>query len=157
MEEFLFQNGRKCPQIEGHILLVDDDEDDQSIFLTIVEKVRPALHCATAWNGVDALNVLNISDPLPEIIFLDLNMPLMNGHQFLTEISKNLKFRDIPIVVLSTSAHLPNREKALLDLGAWHFFTKPNSLAEWEQQLRPVLTGRPEILNSEMESKKWMM
>lgn len=120
MEEFLFQNGRKCPQIEGHILLVDDDEDDQSIFLTIVEKVRPTLHCATAWNGVDALNVLNISDPLPEIIFLDLNMPLMNGHQFLTEISKNLKFRDIPIVVLSTSAHLPNREKALLDLGAWH-------------------------------------
>lgn len=157
MEEFLFQNGRKCPQMEGRILLVDDDEDDQSIFLTIVEKVRPTLQCTTAWNGVDALNILSTSAPLPEMIFLDLNMPLMNGHQFLTEIGKNSEFRDIPIVVLSTSAHLPNREKALLDLGAWHFFTKPNSLAAWEEQLRPVLTGRPGILNSEIESRKWMM
>ncbi len=157
MEEFLFQNGCKCPQLQNQILLVDDDEDDQSIFLAIVEKIRPALKCATAWNGIDALNIISASDPLPEMIFLDLNMPLMNGHQFLTEITKDTRLRNIPVIVLSTSSHLPTREKALLELGAWHFFTKPSSMSDWEEQLRPVLTARRGMYNSETVSQKWMM
>jgi FOG: CheY-like receiver len=146
MEEYLFQNGRKCPQLKGHIFLVDDDEDDQLIFLTVVEKLCPELRCTTAWNGIDAINRLSQIDPLPEIIFLDLNMPLMNGHQFLTEIRKNEKFGNVPIVVLSTSSHLPSQDKAL-QLGAWHFLTKPSSLSEWEQQLMPILTAKPGIVS----------
>ena len=148
MEEFLFLNGRKCPQLKGQILLVDDDEDDQLIFLNVVEKLNPALRCSTAWNGIDALKRLRSRDPLPEMIFLDLNMPLMNGQQFLIEVGKEIRFSDIPIIVLSTSSHLPSQEKAL-QLGAWYFLTKPSSLSEWEEQLRPLLTAEPAFVNSQ--------
>jgi CheY-like chemotaxis protein len=155
MEEFLFQNGRKCPQLSNRILLVDDDEDDQLIFLSVVKKVRPALNCTTAWNGIDAMNRLSEGNPLPEIVFLDLNMPLMNGHQFLAEAMKDPNLREIPIVVLSTSSHFQTQQKTL-ELGASHFLTKPSSLAEWELQLRPILTSSNGVLNPATASRKWM-
>ena len=68
------------------LLLVDDDIEDQEIFLSVIEKVSPSIECQTAINGAEALQLLLSKKVHPDVIFLDLNMPLMNGKQFLTEI-----------------------------------------------------------------------
>ncbi len=65
------------------IFLIDDDEDDQLMFKEVIESINPTLHCETATNGKIALNKLKVGTALPHIIFLDLNMPVMNGFDFL--------------------------------------------------------------------------
>lgn len=154
MKEYFFQNGRKCPQVKRSILLIDDDEDDQSIFLGIADKLHSALSCITAWNGKEALDILDSRNPGPELIFLDLNMPLMNGHQFLNEIRKETRYQQIPVIVLTTSSHAQSREKAM-NLGAWHFIAKPNQVSAWEEELKPILTCGPHAVNGETSHQQW--
>lgn len=64
------------------IFLIDDDLDDQLMFKEVIESINPTLHCDTATNGKAALDTLKLSLPLPGMIFLDLNMPIMNGYEF---------------------------------------------------------------------------
>jgi CheY-like chemotaxis protein len=124
------------------LLLVDDDEDDREIFLSVVQTIAPAVECRMATNGQDALNKLNQHhSDLPDLIFLDLNMPLMDGRQFLREIKKHNALKEIPVIVLSTSS---DKETISLSrsLGASDFITKPDKYSGWEQTLKTHLAGR---------------
>jgi len=71
------------------IFLFDDDEDDQLLFMQTIESTNPVLQYDTAANGNIALDKLKRSPSLPDIIFLYLNMPVMNGFEFLIQIKKN--------------------------------------------------------------------
>lgn len=86
------------------ILLVDDDPDDQLIFKDALGELGEDVGCATASNGREALAYLQKMPP-PEVIFLDLNMPVMNGFDFLMHIKDNPLLRKIPIVIYTTSDH----------------------------------------------------
>ena len=66
------------------ILLVEDSEDDRFITSYVLRKRWPELEILTAWNGEEAIEVLEgCGDRPPDLILLDINMPLMNGHEFL--------------------------------------------------------------------------
>ena len=116
-------------------LLIDDDIDDQEIFCTVIDAIAPSWKCVTAVNGQNALGMLRSKEVSPDIIFLDLNMPLMNGRQFLQEINRQKIIDDIPVIVLTTSAD-QSTKTAILELGAKHFITKPDRFSEWERVLK---------------------
>ncbi len=61
------------------IMLVDDDPDDQCIFLDTLTEINSEIECVTADNGLEALSLLHEHKQPPSLVFLDLNMPLMNG------------------------------------------------------------------------------
>jgi CheY-like chemotaxis protein len=128
-----------------HLMLVDDDEDDREIFLSVVKSILPGANYTIASNGEDALQKLNLNHLVPHLIFLDLNMPLMNGKQFLMEIKKHENLNSIPVVILSTSSD-QNTIKDAMDLGARDFVTKPERYSGWEQAIKSVLNnfGIPE-------------
>ncbi len=119
-------------------LLVDDDADDQEIFCTVIDAIAPSSKCYTAFNGQSALAMLQSGEVHPDIIFLDVNMPLMNGRQFLQEANQARLIGDVPIIVMTTSAD--HRTKSdVLDLGATRFITKPDRFSEWEVVLKQVI------------------
>ena len=85
-----------------NIFLVEDDPEDQLFFIEAISQIKNAILYGVASNGKEALDVLENSVNLPEIIFLDINMPLMNGIECLTEIMKNPKIKNIPVVIFTT-------------------------------------------------------
>ncbi len=71
----------------ANVLIVDDDEDDRDLFCIAVHELEPKINCILARNGEEALQGLRLEKfPKPDLIFLDLNMPRLNGFQFLTGI-----------------------------------------------------------------------
>lgn len=123
-----------------HLMLVDDDEDDREIFLSVVQSILPDANYTIAANGEDALQKLNQIPSVPHLIFLDLNMPLMNGKQFLMEIKRHENLSSIPVVILSTSSDQATI-KDTINLGARDFVTKPDKYSGWEQAIRSVLNN----------------
>ncbi len=118
-------------------MLIDDDEDDREIFLSVIQNILPGATLTIAINGQDALAKLN--DPsVPHVIFLDLNMPLMNGKRFLAARKENRIIDSIPVVILSTSSDQSTIREAI-ELGALYFVTKPDRYSGWEGALRNVL------------------
>jgi CheY-like chemotaxis protein len=122
------------------LMLVDDDEDDREIFLSVIQKLLPEASYTIATNGEDALEKLNDNPVDPQLIFLDLNMPLMNGKQFLMAIKKNAKLDSIPVVILSTSSDQATIKEAM-GLGARFFVTKPDKYSGWEHALKNILNN----------------
>lgn len=125
-------------------MLIDDDEDDRDFFMQVLEDIFPGMVCETAANGRMALDKLN-GGVRPDLIFLDLNMPLMNGHQFLQEIRNHKHLTDIPVVILSTSADSQTIRETL-SMGARHFITKPDLLPGWESALKNFFDDIDRIL-----------
>ena len=119
-------------------MLVDDDADDQLIFLDALSEVDDTVECATASNGLEALSYLHAGDWLPAVIFIDLNMPLMNGFELLGKIKKDPRMKDIPIVIFTTSdspLDLKRAEKA----GAQVFFTKTSDFKTLKIKIQEIL------------------
>jgi len=121
------------------IFLVDDDIDDQEIFVEVLSEINASIHCATAVDGEEALTILKNNLPqVPDYLFLDLNMPRMNGRQFLKTIKTIAILKSIPVVVYSTSSSLRDKEE-LMTLGATYFLTKHTSLNALKEELQHVL------------------
>ena len=130
--------------MEGmRFLLIDDDREDQELFIDAAKEVDPNIECISVFNGEEALRVLksNITG-LPDYIFLDLNMPVLNGIQCLAEIKKTKSLHDIPIFIYTTSNWTKN-EIETRELGANHFFTKPTRFSEICQYISTMLVEFP--------------
>ena len=121
-----------------NILLIDDDEDDREIFQAAVEKLDQPINCIVLKNAGEALDLLRANQLNADLIFLDLNMPGMNGQQFLLEIKRIEDLKHIPIIILSTSSHSSTIE-ITKDLGAMDFFSKPDKFEDLIGILRSVL------------------
>lgn len=121
-----------------HLLLIDDDDDDQEIFITALEKVSQSVNCITFNNAKEALEALIKKEIEPDVIFLDLNMPLMNGQQFLVEIKKIEALKKIPVIIFSTSSHSGTIELTK-ELGAHDFITKPDKFDDLINLLKPLI------------------
>lgn len=109
-------------------LLIDDDRDDQEIFRIALNNCGRDIECRTATTGSGGLSQLD-SDPenKPDCIFLDLNMPGMNGLQCLSEIRKRTYLNDVPVVIYTTSSN-PAEMREVKALGATEYMTKPPSV-----------------------------
>lgn len=121
-------------------LLVDDDEDDREIFMIALKDLSPDIDCHLACDGVDALDKLRKLPTLPDFIFIDLNMPRMNGKECISEIKKDGRLLAIPVVIYSTSSSLRDQQDARR-LGALHFFTKPSSIHALSTTLKDIFVG----------------
>lgn len=113
-----------------NLLLADDDVDDRYFFELSLSKIAIPTALTTATNGVELMDLLlDTKEPLPDLIFLDLNMPLKSGFECLTEIMRNEKLKDLPIIVYSTSMDDQILE-SLYTNGAFHFICKPNEYSK---------------------------
>jgi CheY-like chemotaxis protein len=85
------------------ILYVDDDADDREIFCDVVKDINPSISVITARDGREAITMLNQSQPkLPDIIVLDMNMPMLTGFETLVELRRHEKLAAIKVVIYST-------------------------------------------------------
>lgn len=121
------------------ILIVDDDEDDRDIFLEALKNVDSSINCMSATNGEEALRILqNVKIPTPDVIFLDMNMPRMDGKECLTEIKKTEKLQHIPVIIYTTTSRTEDIEE-MKRKGAVHFLTKPTEFDKISSEIKYVL------------------
>ncbi|MFT3908408.1 MAG: response regulator [Ferruginibacter sp.] len=118
------------------ILLVDDDVDDQVYFLDAINEINPSMECKLANNGLEALQSIKILPPF-DIIFLDLNMPIMNGFECLSSLKKSEAYKNIPVVIFTTSKNFNDIERTK-ELGASLFLTKPTSFNTLCDKLKQI-------------------
>lgn len=122
------------------VLLADDDEEDRDLFREAIDEFGTQVTLRTADNGATLMDELTREgSELPDLIFLDLNMPLKNGHECLAEIYMNEKLRHIPVIIYSTSS---NREQieATYRAGASLYIPKPESFSDLQMITRKVLS-----------------
>jgi CheY-like chemotaxis protein len=106
------------------IMLADDDKDDSEMFCEAVEIAATDVICLTAINGEELLKKLHGSDRLPNIIFLDMNMPIMNGWECLAVLKTDQRYKEIPVIMISTSSHRED-VATCLESGALCYLVKP--------------------------------
>lgn len=122
------------------ILLADDDMDDTEMFCEALADIDESIICHCAVNGSDALRILDGLKELPSVIFLDLNMPIMNGWDCLTHLKSDSRYKDIHVIMISTSSHKNDLETAS-KLGAVCYFVKPNSFSDLKKVLRSITSN----------------
>ncbi|MGI8635688.1 MAG: response regulator [Segetibacter sp.] len=110
----------------SHILLAEDDEDDVDLFQSALLEVCPGVKLTVAINGVELLKALPAL-PGPNVIVLDLNMPMKSGKECLLEIRKIKKFDNVPVIILSTSGYKGDIDFCLSN-GADKYLQKPASV-----------------------------
>ena len=108
------------------ILYADDDFDDRMLFLEAFSEVEQSISCVTVCDGQQLLQMLNKAQNLPDAIFLDVNMPVMDGRECLIELKRDRRLRNIPVVIYSTTSS-QTEIKGYLQLGAMSFIQKPDS------------------------------
>lgn len=116
------------------VFIIDDDDDDKEIFCEAMADISGSSVCLAASNGQEALHKLQHIAALPDFIFLDLNMPRMNGKQCLVHLKKDQRLASIPVVIYSTSKLQADREETK-ELGAVYFLTKPSSAQQLKKEL----------------------
>lgn len=121
------------------VLLADDDKDDCFFFKNALEKILIPTEFNIVMDGEQLMKYLNKhSKTLPDVLFLDFNMPRKNGAECLLEIKSNKKFQSLPIIIYSTSLHEAIADD-LYDEGA-HYFAHKSGLTELSNVLVRVLT-----------------
>ena len=120
------------------LLYVDDDSEDKEIFCDALAEIDPTILCLTASDGEEGLARLTVLLTPPDFIFLDLNMPRMNGKEMLLELKKSERFSSIPVVIYSTSL-LKHDVQMLNDLGAYLCIEKPADIGSLQDRLRGIL------------------
>lgn len=120
-------------------LIIDDDVDDQEIFLMCMKKVNKNIHCSTANDGVEAVAMLlSNNDYKPDYIFIDVNMPKMNGIDCLRMIKNIRRLKYSKIFMYSTTSDRGTLVQSK-QLGADDFIIKPSSTVELKDKLSKVL------------------
>lgn len=122
-----------------NILLADDDIDDLFFFKKALDTLTFLTQLRTVNDGQKLMNYLTEnSTQLPDVLFLDLNMPRKNGAECLQEIKQNEKLKELPVIIYSTSLHEDIAD--LLYKNGAHFYIRKGSLQELENNLHNILT-----------------
>lgn len=123
-----------------NIFIADDDSDDLILFEDALREICKDSQLTKAKDGQHLMQILDATvPPPPDVIFLDLNMPRKNGFECLDEIKHNSKFKNIPIVIFSTSDQ-PEAVDRVYKQGAQHFLKKPSSYPLLKKAIQKVLT-----------------
>jgi CheY-like chemotaxis protein len=124
---------------ERYILLVDDDPDEHLLFEDALKELKDAPKLSYARDGQQLMQFLDDDKAeLPAIIFLDLNMPRMNGFECLQEIRKSSKLNKIPVVIFSTTSQTQAIDK-VYEQGANYYIRKPNTFSMLKEVIERML------------------
>lgn len=121
-----------------NILLIDDDEDDQLIFQTVLSSITNTIQCVVVNDGELAIERMQAKTLNPDLIFLDLNLPKMDGQQFLAAMKGKDRLKEIPVIVLTTHSN-PDSLRTAKTLGATDFFVKPSRYSDLKKILQDIL------------------
>jgi len=121
------------------IILVDDDLDERLLFAEALGEVAPDIVCVTLTDCNQLLKDLRKeSYALPDVIFMDINMPVVSGWDCLRDVKKIARASDIPVLMYSNSSHASDIEKAKHD-GAAGFCTKARTFREMKTSLHKII------------------
>ena len=122
-----------------NILLADDDTDDCLFFKDAITQLIPSTNFTAVHDGEELMQLLtDETSQLPDVIFLDLNMPRKNGFECLAEIKHNKKLKNLPVVIFSTSFE-QDKISILFKTGADVYIRKPGSFAQLVQVINHAL------------------
>jgi CheY-like chemotaxis protein len=127
----------KCSQKRCFVLIAEDDDDDRMIFEETLGELAKGVDFAFVQNGQELIDYLSAGDSFPDVIFLDLNMPLMDGRDALKVIRSDPKLKDLPVVCFTTSSSMEDR-RLCVDHGAV-FHTKPTRISEFYKLIESQL------------------
>jgi len=123
-----------------YLLIADDDDDDRLFFKEAIEASKVKTVLTMVNDGVELMNYLTKPEiHLPNLVFLDLNMPRKSGIECLIEIRNNNKFKDLSIAIYSTSAMENDIEETFIK-GANIYIKKPNDFQVLKNILAKVIT-----------------
>lgn len=114
-----------------NIFIADDDDEDINLLKDSLTDRNSMVNCVTFHNGLVLLNYLKTnSEAVPDIIVLDINMPVKNGFLTLHELKQDALLKSIPVIMLTSSVR-PEDESRCLQMGCRVLFKKPASLLEY--------------------------
>jgi len=123
-----------------NILLADDDIDDCDFFKQALNELPLSTFLIAVNDGEQLMEQLtNETNILPDVLFLDLNMPRKNGFECLLEIKLNEKLKHFPIIMFSTSLEQEVVNRLYKD-GAQYFIRKPTEYAKFKKMIQQALT-----------------
>jgi CheY-like chemotaxis protein len=126
-----------APEKHIQIVLADDDEDDRDLFEMAIKELTMPINLALFVDGDKLLAHLD-KNKNPDILFLDLNMPLKSGFECLETIRAWERFKTLPVIILSTSNAKRDIDRCY-DLGANFYIVKPFSYQELSSIIRKIL------------------
>ena len=118
--------------------MAEDDVEDVDIFKDVLNDLAFDLNLEIAANGLELIKMLEESEVFPELIFLDLNMPFKNGMICLEEIKANPRWKDVKVIILSTSSH-KDQIKAAYDKGADFYMVKLSNYIDFKNAIASCL------------------
>lgn len=138
--------------LKTRFLIADDDTDDAGLFCEALYQVAPKkMSCLKVENGQELFEFLSHEGTTkPDLIFLDINMPVMNGWQCLKKLKTDSSWKDIPTIMYSTSSSKRDIDLAY-ELGATLFVTKPEDIDELRGILEVFATNPEESLLTELK------
>ena len=119
------------------ILVVDDCEPDQFVFKYAIENLDETIEVLQAYDGQEALEIFSKAAAKPEAIVLDLNMPRMDGFEFLEEFSKQFADETTRIAILTSSAQSKDKERVEGHPSVVNYYVKPLS----KEKINEMLTA----------------
>jgi CheY-like chemotaxis protein len=146
------------PNCSNRIFLADDDEDDCMLFEDALKDIcRNYNHLPKANDGMQLMRLLmlNPSDS-PDILFLDLNMPVKNGFECLREIKSDERLKNIRIVIFSTSFQPETIDRVYTD-GADLYVRKPGSFVQLKTVIQKVLSVNWNALNTPLPKEHFVL
>src|ERR1700694_3332624 len=140
-----------------YVLLADDDKDDRSFFRRAIDEVRVKTILDTVNDGQQLMEyLLKKKNSLPDVIFLDLNMPRKSGIECLEEIRSNKDLKDISIVIYSTSGADEDIEATFLK-GANVYIKKPNDYETLKKIIAEVLSINWQYHTSRLNKENFLL
>jgi len=129
-----------------NIFLADDDEDDTFLFQEALGQIPVPTNLVIAENGMELMKKLNKTERVPDLIFLDMNMPVKNGMECLQELRKSETYDQTPVVILSTSVAGYLLEDAY-NAGANLYIQKPTSFSNLVVILKKCLLKKINLID----------
>lgn len=121
-----------------NILLIEDDKIEVMKFNRVIEKLDFNHKIIVANNGAEALNIVKTQEKRPNIIILDLNMPILNGIEFLSIIKNDNELKYIPSIILSTSCNFTDMRECY-KLGIAGYILKPLKFEDYIHRITTLL------------------
>ncbi len=139
------------------VILVDDDKDDIELFQEAFSSVKVKSTLSFFMDGAEAMDYFNSSESeIPQILFLDLNMPKIGGIEVLTKLRQMNRYKKMPIAIYSTSSDEADIEDTL-GLGANIYIVKPNNFEKLKKAIDEILKIQWQYENDKLDLRNYLM